>query len=131
MILCALTVCIKQVERSADGEMNLHLRYQHLFRLEVFYFRIDVKLKKDNWCGKISVHEFGGEYHITLDMPRKPDEAGMFFIMEWLLKPWIGKLVEIDIHEIDECPPKKEPPKKEATTQEEWVREFRKRGLLV
>jgi len=89
-------------------------------------------MKKDKWYGKISVHEFDGKYYITLDMPRDPDEAQMFFIIEWLLKPWVGKKVKIDISEVDELPPreKKPPIKEELLVQETWAKKFREMGVV-
>ena len=93
-------------------------------------------MKKDKWFGKINAQEFEGEHFITLDMPREPDEPEMYFIMEWLLKPWVGKLVEIDIREVDgspteeKRPPPPPPPKGDALVQETWARKFRKLGVV-
>ena len=50
-------------------------------------------MKKDRWMGKVSILDHGGRHYITLEMPRDPDEAQMHFIMDWLLRPWIGKNV--------------------------------------
>lgn len=65
-------------------------------------------MKKDRWYGYIRVHEFGGRNYVTLDMPREEQEPSMYFILDWLMKPWLGKKVIMDIREAVELPPQEE-----------------------
>ena len=84
--------------------------------------------KKEQLKGKISIHEFEGNYFITLDMHREPGKAEMFFIFEWLLRPWIGRNVIIDIREEDS--EKENPSVEPISTQIEWAKKFRKIGVV-
>jgi len=89
-------------------------------------------MKKDQWYGKVSVHEYNGQYHFSLDMPRKEEEAEMFFIIDWLLQPWYGKNVKIIIQEVDKFPVKKEKKleKNKLPVQEEWAKKFWRMGVV-
>ena len=85
--------------------------------------------KKDQWKGKLSKREFKGNHFITLEMSRPQNEAEMYFIFEYLLGPWIGKNVIIDIR-LEESEEQKKEPVHPPSIQKEWLNKFRKMGVV-